>query len=78
LGERVEGLSLKEAAWKAISAVKEMIQDIGLPTRMREIGVQEKDIRPMAEATMLVTRLLRSNPRRVNAEILEQIFRRAF
>jgi alcohol dehydrogenase class IV len=45
---------------------------------MRDIGVKEKDIRPMAEAPMLVTRLLRSNPRRVSAEALEEIYIRAF
>jgi alcohol dehydrogenase len=78
LGEKIERLSQREAAFKAISAVNEIIRDVGLPTRMRDIGVKEKDIRPMAEATMLVTRLLRSNPRRVSAEALEEIYKRAF
>lgn len=78
LGEQTEGLSPREAGGMAIEAVKELIADIGLPGRMRDIGVQEKDIRSMAEATMLVTRLLRSNPRRVDADILEGIFRQAF
>lgn len=78
LGEPVEGLSPREAALTSIEAVKDLIQDIGLPSRMRDIGVQEKDLRPMAEATMLVTRLLRSNPRRVDADILETIFKQAY
>ncbi|NWF53449.1 MAG: iron-containing alcohol dehydrogenase [Syntrophaceae bacterium] len=78
LGENVDGLSLREAAFKSIPAVSALIRDIGLPTRMRDIGVKEKDIRPMAEATMQVTRLLRSNPRRVSVESLEEIYKRAF
>jgi len=78
LGGKVEGLSPREAARKAIAGVDEIIRDIGLPTRMRDIGVKEKDIRPMAEATMLVTRLLRSNPRRVNVEAIEEIYKHAF
>ena len=78
LGEPVEGLSPREAALTSIEAVKELIEDIGLPSRMRDIGVQEKDLRPMAEATMLVTRLLRSNPRRVDADILEAIYKQAY
>ncbi|MGC1404901.1 MAG: iron-containing alcohol dehydrogenase, partial [Thermodesulfobacteriota bacterium] len=65
-------------ALTSIEAVKELIEDIGLPSRMRDIGVQEKDLRPMAEATMLVTRLLRSNPRRVDADILEAIYKQAY
>ena len=78
LGEVTEGLSQRNAALKAIDGVNQPIQDTGLPTRMREIGVKEKDIRPMAEATMLVTRLLRSNPRKVSVTSLEEIFNRAF
>ena len=78
LGEKTDGVSPREAARKAIAAVNELIQDIGLPTRMRDIGVEEKDIPPMAEATMLVTRLLRSNPRRVSVKSLQEIFNRAF
>lgn len=78
LGEKVDGFSLREAALKSVSAVNELIRDIGLPTRMRDIGVKEKDIRPMAEATMQVTRLLRSNPRRVSVKSLEEIYKSAF
>jgi alcohol dehydrogenase class IV len=78
LGERAEGISPREAALKAIHAVHGLIKDIGLPIRMRDIGVKEEDIRPMAEATMQVTRLLRSNPRRVTVAALEEIFHRAF
>ena len=59
-------MSDREAGQKAIDAVKRLIADLRLPSRMRDIGVEEADIRPMAEATMGVTRLLRSNPRRVH------------
>ena len=78
LGERVEGISQREAASKAIHAVHGLIKDIGLPIRMRDIGVKKEDIRPMAEATMQVTRLLRSNPRRVSVAAIEEIFHHAF
>lgn len=78
LGERVEGLSAREAGRKAIEHVKQLIVDVGLPARMRDIGVKESDIRAMAEATMGVTRLLRGNPRKVSADDLEAIFRNAF
>ena len=78
LGEEVDGLSDREAGQKAIDAVKRLIADLRLPSRMRDIGVEEADIRPMAEATMGVTRLLRSNPRRVTADDLEAIYRSAY
>jgi len=78
MGEKVEDLSEKNAALKAIDSVNQLIKDIGLPHRMRDIGVKEKDIRPMAEAAIHITRLLRSNPRMVNVEALEAIYKRAF
>lgn len=78
MGIDTQGMTEREAASSSVEAVTQMIEDIGLPRRMRDIGVKEDDIRPMAEATMGVTRLLRSNPRRVNADSLEQIFKRAF
>jgi len=78
MGEAVDGLSAREAARKAVDRIKQLILDVGLPSRMREIGVKESDIRPMAEATMGVTRLLRGNPRRVTADDLEAIYRRAY
>lgn len=78
MGEKVDGLSKRDAALKAIDSVNQLIKDIGLPHRMRDIGVKEKDIRPMAEAAIHITRLLRSNPRMVNVESLEGIYKRAF
>jgi alcohol dehydrogenase len=78
MGINTHGKSEREAAYSAVDAVRQLIDDIGLPSRMREIGVKEEDIRPMAEATMGITRLLRGNPRRVTADDLEEIFKRAF
>jgi alcohol dehydrogenase class IV len=78
MGENIDGMSNREAAKSSVNAVSELIEDIGLPTRMRDIGVKESDIRPMAEATMGITRLLRGNPRKVNADNLEEIFTRSY
>jgi alcohol dehydrogenase class IV len=78
MGINTQGKSEREAAYSAVDAVRQLIEDIGLPSRMREIGVKEEDIRPMAEATMGITRLLRGNPRRVTADDLEEIFKCAF
>ena len=78
MGEAVDGLSERDAARKTIDHIKQLIDDVGLPSKMREIGVKESDIRPMAEATMGVTRLLRGNPRTPSADDLEAIFRRAY
>ena len=78
LGQQTQGLSEREAAMKTITAIRELIKDIGLPSKMREIGIKEEHLRPMAEATLKVTRLLRSNPRKISADDLENIFKQAY
>jgi alcohol dehydrogenase len=78
LGERIEGLSEFEAARKAVDHIKKLIIDVGLPSRMREIGVKESDIRAMAENTIQLESLLRLNPRKLSLEDIESIYRSAF
>jgi alcohol dehydrogenase len=77
MGEEIEGLTDFEAAEMSVEAVKSLERDCGLPTRLSEIGVQEKDIRGMAEAGIGITRLLRANPRTPSVDDLEKILRNA-
>jgi alcohol dehydrogenase len=49
MGEKVEGLSPRAAAEKAIEAIKILSKDIGIPSGLHELGVKEKDLRTMAE-----------------------------
>lgn len=44
MGEKTEGLPLPEAARKSINAVKQLGTDIGLPQRLRDIGVKKDQI----------------------------------
>jgi len=44
MGEKIEGLPLREAALKSIDAVKQLGIDIGLPQRLRDIGVKKEQI----------------------------------
>ena len=78
LGEAVDGLSTCEAALRAVEAVKRLNADIGIPLSLRELGISEEDLRPMAEATAQITRLLEANPRPLDADSLEGILREAW
>ena len=78
LGEPVDGLSIREAALRAVEAVKRLNAEIGIPLRLRELGVAEEELRPMAEATAQITRLLEANPRPLDADSLEDILREAW
>jgi alcohol dehydrogenase class IV len=78
LGEDVNGLPDEEAARRAVSAVERLRADIGVPTRLRDLGVKESQLRPFAEKAFGVQRILRVNPRKPTVDDLEGILRAAF
>lgn len=49
LGERIEGLSERAAAEKAIEAVEQLSQDVGLPEGLAVYGVKEEDLPALSE-----------------------------
>lgn len=51
--------------------------DVGIPSGLAELGVEESDVPRLAEKTEEIQRLLVGNPRRVDREDLEAIFRDA-
>jgi len=52
LGENIEGLSLMEAADKAISALERLSKDVGIPSSLASFGVKEEDFEYMAEMAL--------------------------
>jgi alcohol dehydrogenase class IV len=78
LGEEVTGLSVWQAAERAAVAVQRLKEEVGIPMKLRELGVKEADLRSLAEATAQITRLLRVNPRPLDADSLEGILRQAW
>lgn len=78
LGEDVDGLSDWDAAEWAVEAVQRLKADIGIPMTLRDLGVDEEELRPLAEATAQVTRLLQMNPRPLDVDALEEIIRDAY
>ncbi len=78
LGDDVTGLSTEQAAERAVAAVEKLRADIGIPTRLRDLGVKESQLRPFAEKALGIKRILRVNPRTPSLEDLEAILRAAF
>src|SRR5262249_19788091 len=78
LGEDVTGHGEKEAAERAVIAVERLRRDIGIPQRLRDLGVRENQLRPFAEKAFGIKRILRVNPRPVTVEDLEGILRSAY
>jgi alcohol dehydrogenase class IV len=78
LGENVTGLSEQAAAERAVAAVERLKTDIGIPQRLRDLGVTEEQLPIFAEKAFAVKRILRVNPRPVTAQDLEGILRSAW
>jgi alcohol dehydrogenase class IV len=78
LGENVAGLDELAAANRAVAAIERLKTDIGIPQRLRDLGVTEDQLPLFAEKAFAVKRILRVNPRQVTCNDLEQILRSAW
>jgi len=78
LGEDVGGLSESAAAERAITAVERLKRDIGIPERLRDIGIKSEQLKTLAEKTHAIKRITRVNPRTASVEELEGILREAW
>lgn len=78
LGENVAGLAEPAAADRAIAAVEKLKADIGIPARLRDLGVTQDQLPQFAEKAFAVKRILRVNPRPVTAADLEGILKSAW
>jgi alcohol dehydrogenase class IV len=61
-----------------VEAVQRLKVEIGIPLSLRDLGIQEEELRPLAEATAQITRLLALNPRPLDADALEDILNQAW
>src|SRR5690606_32758134 len=51
-GENVSGLSTREAAELALTAIETLARDVGIPENLTVLGVKEEDIPALAENAM--------------------------
>jgi alcohol dehydrogenase len=78
MGEKVEGLSAKEAAILAVESVKRLAEDIEVPQRLSDLGIPQTAIPGMAEEALKVARPLENNPRPVSLEEAVRIYQGVF
>lgn len=78
MGEMVEGLPLREAAYLAVEAVNALVEDCGIQTNLEDLGISEDDFEELAKIAMTVARPLANNPRQVTLEDAVAIYEDAF
>ncbi|MET3506585.1 iron-containing alcohol dehydrogenase family protein [Halalkalibacter oceani] len=67
----------QEAVLAASTAVLNLVEEIGLPTRLSQIGIKEKDVPVIAEKAIGIDRLIRTNPRTPRVSDFEKLLNNA-
>ncbi len=76
MGEVVDGMSVRDGAEKALTAIQTLSQDISIPAGLAQLNVQEKDFEVMANNAM-VDACSFTNPVTAKLEDVVNIFRNA-
>ncbi|GAB6268774.1 MAG: iron-containing alcohol dehydrogenase [Smithella sp.] len=78
MGENIEGLPEREAAYLALEAVEALIEDCGIHATLAQFGIKEKDFPALADVALTVARPLENNPRKITKEDMIAIYAQAF
>ncbi len=78
LGRQVQGVEVEVAAEEAVTAVEQTRERIGIPRRLRELGVTEEQLPGFADKAFAVKRILRVNPRMPSRDEILEIYRAAW
>lgn len=78
LGVATQGLSPREAAEKGVETVRALTVDIGIPVRLRDVGVPEEALEELAVATMEFERPMYYNPKKLTLDDVRGIWQKAW
>ncbi|MFZ7214052.1 lactaldehyde reductase [[Pasteurella] aerogenes] len=77
MGVNVDNLSPAEYRDAAVNAVKQLAKDVGIPEKLSQIGVQEKDLIALSQDAFNDV-CTGGNPRECSAELILQVYKNAF
>lgn len=78
LGENIDHLSLRAAAGLVAEATRQLSLDTQIPQHLAEIGVFPDSIETLVSGALKVERLLKNNPRPLQAQQIAAIYSNAF
>ena len=78
MGEIVDDLPLREAAYLAVEAVESLIEDCGVFTTLEELEIPEADFPEFAKVAMTVARPLANNPCKMTPEEMIEIYQECY
>lgn len=74
MGLPVAGLSEAQAADALVQALARLNADLGITTRLRDLGVAEADLDALVDGAAKVTRLLNNNPRPLDRDAMRKLY----
>lgn len=79
MGEEIEGLSAREAAALTPQAIRYLVQSVGLPNSLTQLGVKDRsNLQYWAEEAHKEQRLLSRSPVDLSVEDIKKIYEKAF
>jgi alcohol dehydrogenase class IV len=78
MGEIVDDLPLREAAYLAVEAVEALIEDCGIMTTLEDMKIPESDFPELAKEAMTVARPLANNPCKITIEDMVEIYQECY
>lgn len=74
LGVGMSAELLRDKALLGVQEVEALSSDVGIPARLRDLGVEEEALAPMAQEASLISRLLSNNPRPMDSESIRKVY----
>ena len=78
MGEVVDDLPLREAAYLSVEAVESLIEDCGIYTTLEELEIPQSEFPELAKVAMTVARPLANNPCKMTAEEMVELYQEAY
>jgi alcohol dehydrogenase len=78
MGEVVDDMPLREAAYLAVEAVESLIEDCGIMTTLEELNIPESVFAELAKVATTVARPLANNPCRMTEEEMVELYQEAY
>ena len=78
MGEIIDDLPIREAAYLAVEAVEDLIEDCGIFTTLEELEIPEADFPELAKVAMTVARPLANNPCKMTPEEMVEIYQECY
>lgn len=79
MGEKIDGMPAREAAARALEAIRHLLQSVDLPTSLMDLNITDKTKVPRwAVEAHKEQRLLSRSPRLLTIKDIEKIYERAF